>query len=54
MRSYGRNIAVNFWWDHYLSLDVDLSQCTNDPDPSLTVDQVEIAPRDAPTVEEAK
>lgn len=27
MRSYGRNIAVNVWWDHGKSLDMDLSVC---------------------------
>jgi hypothetical protein len=27
VRSYGRNIAVNVWWDHGKSLDMDLSLC---------------------------
>ena len=27
VRSYDRNIAVNVWWDHLATLDIDPDQC---------------------------
>ncbi|KAK6187487.1 hypothetical protein SNE40_005500 [Patella caerulea] len=37
VRSYNSNLAVNIWWDHYLSLDVDPSQCNEKCDANMTL-----------------
>ena len=43
MRSYGRNIAVNVWWDHDRSLDMDLNVCKDVQfDTSLTMENIKL------------
>ena len=27
MRSYGRNIAVNIWWNHWKNKEIDIESC---------------------------
>ena len=29
VRSYGRNIAVNIWWNHWRNKEIDLSKCAH-------------------------
>ena len=31
VRSYGRNIAVNIWWNYWKDNDVDVSTCEDNP-----------------------
>ena len=37
VRSYGSNLAVNVWWQHYLTDDLDFTQCNDPCDPSVTL-----------------
>ncbi|KAL8599253.1 hypothetical protein ACOMHN_007968 [Nucella lapillus] len=45
VRSFNSNVAVNFWWDHYASVDLHQSEsaCQGQCDLSLTLDQVDIS-----------
>lgn len=37
VRSYGSNLAVNVWWRHHLTVNLDYSQCNRQCDPNLTL-----------------
>ncbi|XP_041352546.1 uncharacterized protein LOC121371008 [Gigantopelta aegis] len=41
VRSYNSNIAVNLWWDHYKSQDIDIESCDTVCDNGLTLDQLD-------------
>ncbi|KAL5010674.1 hypothetical protein ScPMuIL_012979 [Solemya velum] len=41
VRSYNSNIAVNIWWNHHSSLNLDLTSCTSECDPDLTLEEVQ-------------
>ena len=41
VRSYGRNIAVNVWWDHYGSQRANLDGCLDAFDEDLTLNNVD-------------
>lgn len=28
VRSYGRNIAINIWWNHWKNTEINLAKCT--------------------------
>ena len=51
VRSFNSNVAINFWWDHFKSLDI-LEEgedvCRDQCDPSLMLDQVELTGEDSP------
>ena len=36
MRSFGRNIAVNLWFDHFKNKDVDVDKCPTAPKSQMT------------------
>ena len=41
VRSFNRNIAVNVWWDHPSSQNINLDLCPHAaPDPSVTMDKL--------------
>ena len=41
MRSDGRNLAVNIWWDNYKNRQLDIEACPKKFNANLTLDQVE-------------
>ncbi|KAK6171220.1 hypothetical protein SNE40_019455 [Patella caerulea] len=42
VRSYNSSLAVNIWWNHYDTLDIDTSQCNRKCDETVTLDKVKI------------
>lgn len=40
VRSYGRNIAVNIWWDHHANKYINLNMCEPEEDLRLTMNNV--------------
>ncbi len=47
MRSFGRNIAVNIWWDHHNNEHIDLNKCETEEDVTLTMNNVDFIGFDA-------
>ncbi|KAL4233739.1 hypothetical protein ACF0H5_008419 [Mactra antiquata] len=43
VRSYGSNLAVNIWWKHHLSSDLDYTQCNDPCDTQLTLADAKFA-----------
>lgn len=39
VRSYGSNLAVNIWWKHHLSHDLDYSGCSDPCNPEMTLEE---------------
>ncbi|XP_045197467.1 tRNA wybutosine-synthesizing protein 5-like isoform X3 [Mercenaria mercenaria] len=39
VRSYGSNLAVNIWWKHHLSQELDYSSCTDPCEPGMTLQE---------------
>ena len=37
VRSFGSNLAVNIWWKHHLSSDLDFNSCTDPCEPGMTL-----------------
>ncbi|XP_071113454.1 tRNA wybutosine-synthesizing protein 5-like [Haliotis cracherodii] len=42
VRSFGSNLAVNIWWDHYSARDTDLDTCGTSCDSSITLTNVKL------------
>ena len=43
MRSFGRNIAVNLWFDHFKNKDVDVDKCPSAPKSEMTFEGLHFA-----------
>ena len=41
VRSYGSNLAVNIWWKHYMTGDVDFERCNDPCDLDFTLAEAE-------------
>ncbi|XP_060584355.1 tRNA wybutosine-synthesizing protein 5-like [Ruditapes philippinarum] len=41
VRSYGSNLAVNIWWKHHLSQDLDFNSCTDPCEPGMTLKEAD-------------
>ncbi|XP_060067702.1 tRNA wybutosine-synthesizing protein 5-like [Ylistrum balloti] len=41
VRSYGNNLAVNIWWNHYVASEINLDLCNAQCDHEMTLDRVE-------------
>jgi len=42
VRSFNRNIAINVWWNHHWSFDVDLAKCAEEEPLVITLDKVDL------------
>ena len=41
VRSYGSNLAVNIWWKHHLTEDIDFGRCNDPCDLEFTLAEVD-------------
>ena len=41
VRSFGSNLAVNIWWRHHLTQDINYKHCTDPCDPDITLNEVD-------------